>query len=414
MENCCAGVRQNRRRSYCRRAWDRERRNLGWYTRENYAIFKADKKQRVAICYNSFMNKHILKTSLFCILAGAAVAREVRAEFYSVPEMLDKGFAKSQSVSIKNYPEFVVGDKEKEKLLVDFCDRLAIYFKKYNWDKDPCGTVNWQTSLKTYNGHPLIFAVFGKGTQTTLLLGGVHPDEYTPVPVGFKFAEHLQKNPKAYEQKDVRVIIAPLVNPDGFLRNATSRTNSNGIDLNRNFFTMDWYASAVNWWETGKNKDLRHFPGYFPNSEIETLFQIKLIDDLHPDKIVSMHAPLGFLDYDGPGDRKPGNLSEVEKKAKMFAQVISEKSKNYRIVDYSFYPGSLGNYAGNERGIPTVTLELKTTDPDKFGEYWQQFLPGLIESVEYPFKKTTDLSQQNASNFYDSYRSLENRRIENL
>ncbi|MGE0171478.1 MAG: M14 family zinc carboxypeptidase [Oligoflexales bacterium] len=354
------------------------------------------------------MNKRILKTAFLLSFAGALSTSQVRADFYPVPEMMDKGFAKSQSVSIKNYSRFVVTAKEKEKLLVDFCERLSIYFAKFKWDKDPCGKVDWQTSLKTYNGHPLIYAVFGKGSQTTLLLGGVHPDENTPVPVGFKFAEHLFNNPDAYQKKDVKVIIAPLVNPDGFLRNVPARTNSNGIDVNRNFFTLDWYDSAVDWWEMSKKKDIRHFPGYFPNSEIETLFQIKLIDDLVPDKIVSMHAPLGFLDYDGPGDRKPGNLSDAEKKAKMLAQAISEKSQNYRIVDYSFYPGSLGNYAGNERGIPTVTLELKTTDASKFGEYWNQFLPGLMESVEYPFKKSATLNRSNASNFYESYRRIEN------
>ena len=55
------------------------------------------------------------------------------------------------------------------------------------------------------------------------------------------------------------------------------------------------------------------------------------------------------------------------------------------MVNFSIYPGSLGNYSGNERLIPTITLELQSTHPHKVDEYWQQFLPGFMEGIEYPF-----------------------------
>ncbi|MEZ4742510.1 MAG: hypothetical protein R3B45_08690 [Bdellovibrionota bacterium] len=127
------------------------------------------------------------------------------------------------------------------------------------------------------------------------------------------------------------------------------------------------------------------FPWYFPNTEIETFFQVGLIDQYSPGKVISIHAPLGFLDYDGPGDQKPRVFSKSEKLAKGLVNQMSEVSKNYRIVDYSFYPGSLGNYAGNERGLATITLELETTDPKKAPQYWKQFLPSLLLSLQHPF-----------------------------
>ena len=111
-----------------------------------------------------------------------------------------------------------------------------------------------------------------------------------------------------------------------------------------------------------------------------------LIDTYKPDKIVSIHAPLGFLDYDGPGDRKPSGLSAKEKNAKDLAKVISLEVGDYKVVDYAFFPGSLGNYAGNERGIPTVTVELKSSDPKKFYSYWKKFRPGLIASIKHNAK----------------------------
>jgi len=263
--------------------------------------------------------------------------------------------------------------------------------------------VAWQAEFKSNDGHPLIWASFGEGEETTLVLGGVHPDELTPIPVAFRFASHLAENPSLWSGQGVRVIVAPLVNPDGFLRKRATRTNTNGVDLNRNFFTADWYGRAKKWWQERREGALSHFPGYFPNSEIETMFQIQLIDEFAPDKILSIHAPLGFLDYDGPGSERPRGLTPSEQKAKRLVHTISENSRNYRIVDYSFYPGSLGNYAGNERSIPTVTLELETINPRKVDEYWKQFLPGLQALIQYPFKSSAPRSEGNASRFFDDY-----------
>lgn len=313
-------------------------------------------------------------------------------------------------VSGDNLGDFVLPAKEKDAAVARFCQRVAVHFKKYRWDKKPCGTVTWQAHFLSASKHPLIYATFGAGEHTTLVLGGVHPDEYTPIPIAFRFAEKLQTMSDKLAKKGIRVVIAPLVNPDGFIRSNPTRANGNGVDVNRNFFTMDWYDRAKKWWVQGKRRDKRHFPGYFPNSEVETAFQVALIDTFVPDKIISIHAPLGFLDYDGPGDGKARLLSSTELKAKRLAEVISEKSENYRIVDYSFYPGSLGNFAGNERGIPTITLELMTTDPRKLEQHWRQFLPGLLQSIKYPFKKSDDVpSSDNATRFSRFYlaRTLE-------
>ena len=112
-----------------------------------------------------------------------------------------------------------------------------------------------------------------------------------------------------------------------------------------------------------------------------------LVERFNPDKILSVHAPLGFLDYDGPGEGVQRRLTDMERRAKRLAKEISEKSNNYKIVDYSFYPGSLGNFAGNERKIPTITLELESTSPEKNSQYWRNFLPGLIQSIQYPFQR---------------------------
>jgi protein MpaA len=316
------------------------------------------------------------------------------------------GFINIPVVLRQNFQSFVIQQTAEAESIKSFCDQLASAYSTYKWRPadEGCGDkgVIWHSQLKSHGGTPLIYAEFGKGDSTTLILGGVHPDELTPIPLVFRFANHIQNNPSLLPPGS-RVIIAPLVNPDGFFRKGASRTNGRGVDVNRNFFTQDWYATAKTWWAERRQKNERHFPGHIPNSEIETLYQIWLIDNFKPDKIISIHAPLGFYDYDGPGDQKPRALTSSEEKAKALVQNMSQSSRNYKIVDYSFYPGSLGNYAGNERGIPTVTLELETTNPDKTMEYWKQFSPGLEQAVKYPFVNPGAPRVKGASLFLESY-----------
>jgi protein MpaA len=301
-------------------------------------------------------------------------------------------------------------DPQKDKTsIARLCADLGVVFKRYGWEQNPCGSIAWKAGINSHDGRPLIYAEFGSGEETTLLLGGVHPDELTPIPIAFRFARLLHEKPELYANQGIHVVVAPLVNPDGFLRvkdkpsSIPTRTNKWGVDLNRNFFTADWYPRAKHWWEERRQKSPSHFPGYFPNSEIETIFQIQMIDEFDPDKILSIHAPLGFLDYDGPGDQMPRALTNSEAKAKRLVRAISESSKNYRIVDYSFYPGSLGNYAGNERNIPTITLELETTHPAKMDGYWNQFRPGLEALIRYPFHESRTTTSGNATRFYSDH-----------
>jgi len=325
--------------------------------------------------------------------------------------MLKSGFAPISVVSPHNVGEWSIAAKEKSDLIEHFCSAVEQYFKKYRWQDDPCTDVPWQADYKTRSGHPLIYTVFGDGKEATLVLSAVHADELTPVPIAFRFAKYLRDNPGLYRNKDIKIVVAPLANPDGFLRNTPSRGNANGVDLNRNFLTLDWYENAKPFWQTRRERVAKHFPGYFPNSEIETLFQMKLIDDHSPDKILSVHAPLGFLDYDGPGDRKEVTLTTTERRAKQLVHAIAEKTKNYRVVDYRFYPGSLGNFAGNERHIPTVTLELETTDHLKVEEYWNKFLPGMLQSIHYPFTSYPEEKSGNATPFSVLYSASDEKAI---
>lgn len=331
------------------------------------------------------------------VIAPFALASLGQAQMSLAPQTFAQSFVPMVVVSPANFAESLVAESKHAAAIKNFCTALRTHYRRYHWPDDPCGTVKWRADLRSRGGYPLIFAEFGRGAKTTLILGGVHADELTPMHLAFRFAKHLDEHPGDTADNS-HVIVAPLVNPDGFLREYATRTNGNGIDVNRNFFTMDWYEKAQRIWVERRQRVSAHFPGYFPNSEIETLFQIQLIDQFQPDKILSIHAPLGFLDYDGPGSGLLRPLTPTEGKAKRLVKAISESSKNYKVVDYEFYPGSLGNYAGNERHIPTVTLELQTTDPTKVEAYWQQFQPGLMQAIHYHYLRAPAIDTTSGGN----------------
>ncbi len=163
--------------------------------------------------------------------------------------------------------------------------------------------------------------------KTILIIGVFHGEE----PQGeYLINEYLKTDLSKIKN---RLVIIPCLNPDGKSKN--QRQNANGIDLNRNFPTKNW--------EIIDKKE--YFGGYEPASEIETKFMIEVLENYKFDAILSIHAPFKIVNYDGP--------------AKDLAEKISEIT-GYRVQDDIGYPtpGSFGNYAGVERNIPTITLEL--------------------------------------------------------
>ncbi|MFN7857965.1 MAG: murein peptide amidase A, partial [Acidovorax sp.] len=112
-----------------------------------------------------------------------------------------------------------------------------------------------------------------------------------------------------------------------------------GVDLNRNFPTPGWAHEAPVYWEQRTRKDPRRWPGHQPLSEPESRFLHRQIEHFHPHLVVSIHAPYGVLDFDGPHD-PPERLGRL------------------RMDKLGVFPGSLGHYGGLHRGVPVVTIEL--------------------------------------------------------
>ncbi|MFZ6800747.1 DUF2817 domain-containing protein [Undibacterium sp. Di24W] len=221
--------------------------------------------------------------------------------------------------------------------LSDWCKRVTPRLPKVSL-ADCRGAKLVSSGVSSVDGLALMTRDFGseakrKSPVRILLIGGIHGDEHTASSVVFKWMETLQKNrPQEFQWK-----VAPIVNPDGLL--ARKRVNAHGVDLNRNFPTPDWDKEARAYWEKKTKSDPRRFPGNAPISEPESRWIFETIKSYKPHVIVSVHAPFGVLDLDGPA-----------KPPRRFGRLLYNR--------VGVYPGSLGNYGGMHQDIPVLTIEL--------------------------------------------------------
>lgn len=255
-----------------------------------------------------------------------------------------------------------------------FLEALELQCIEYGWADIKPDKIKWECHRTTQRKYPLVFTQFGSSKKDCILfLGAVHGDELSTVYVLLKLAHHIKDNSTLF--KDKCIIIAPLVNPDGFFSKPSKRVNVNGVDINRNFPTKDWHSVAIQEWENKYYRNSRYCPGKKPGSEQETLFQIALIKRFKPQKILSVHSPLGFYDFDGPSS----DLDSFER----WLERIS-RDTNHPLKKYGYFPGSLGNYAGHERDIFTLTLELPSSDPAKGKEYFRKFQTPILKFINLP------------------------------
>ena len=172
-----------------------------------------------------------------------------------------------------------------------------------------------------------------------LFIGGIHGDEYASFSVAFKWMAILDRHHSGLFHWH----FAPAINLDGLLKSPATRVNANQVDLNRNLASSDWDSAALSYWQQQIQSDVRRYPGTAALSESENRWLAGEIESFKPDVIVSLHAPYGLVDYDGPADIKPpASLGPL-----MFD-------------DLDTFPGSLGRYAGEDRAIPVLTIELQS------------------------------------------------------
>jgi protein MpaA len=138
----------------------------------------------------------------------------------------------------------------------------------------------------------------------------------------------------------------PAANPDGLA--AGTKNSAHDVDLNRNF-------------------PARNFAGPTPLSEPETRAVSDLIERLRPAGVVSIHAPLACVNWDGP--------------AEAWARAVAAACGWPALGDIGYpTPGSLGSWLGLDRGVPILTLELP---PGPYAPVRDQALAALQTAIAF-------------------------------
>lgn len=204
---------------------------------------------------------------------------------------------------------------------------------------------------KSVQNRPIEYCVLGAGGDVVFLMGAIHGNEPAGTKLLWQLLDYLMQNKQLLNRRTV--VILPAANPDGLAKNM--KLNANGVDLNRNFATLNRINNRKN--------------GFTALSEPETRAIVQIISQYKPDRIITIHQPLNCIDYDGP----------AEELARRMAQT-SELPLN----KLGARPGSLGSYAGLTLGIPIITLELpKNAEKLSPQSQWRRFGKMLIAAISF-------------------------------
>jgi len=207
--------------------------------------------------------------------------------------------------------------------------------------------VTWRVAGTSVEGRPIEYAELGTGGETVLVIATIHGDEAAATPLLYELAARLACGPAWLAGR--RVVVVPTVNPDGAARR--SRSNARGVDLNRNFPAENFRARG----------------GAEPLSEPESLAVFELVERYAPERILSFHQAAELIDYDGPAAELAAALAAVSPLA---------------VERMGARPGSLGSWAGVDRRIATITVELPRSDDGRSAaELWELYGPLLARAV---------------------------------
>jgi hypothetical protein len=219
------------------------------------------------------------------------------------------------------------------------CDRFVARLP--NLGKPLCQQAELVDSgARSVQGTPIYMRDVGEDNARlrVLVIGAIHGDELSSASVALHWIR-LASDEKLDLPQSVHWRFVPVLNPDGLLAHPPKRTNARGVDLNRNFPTPNWERDSAIYWQKRTGKDPRRWPGPKPISEPESRFLHDQMQSFKPHLIVSIHAPYGVLDFDGPSV-PPSRLGRLY------------------LDQVGIFPGSLGNYGGVHKGVPVVTIEL--------------------------------------------------------
>ena len=205
-------------------------------------------------------------------------------------------------------------------------------------------TICHTTSVYGYSvkGRALVAYNFGASGPVTLYVGAIHGNESSSSGILKTWIDDLEASPSLYSGK--RVVVVPTINPDGLA--AGTRTNSRGVNLNRNFPTDGW------------SKDINDTDGYHaggggsePLSEPEAKALASFTTSLRPRLLLSYHA-VGSLVTGDPGGYSAGYASK-------YASLVGYRDATGQAGTFDYdITGAYEDWTYSKQGIPSMVIEL--------------------------------------------------------
>jgi murein peptide amidase A len=199
---------------------------------------------------------------------------------------------------------------------------------------------------QSVQGRQIEALTVGRGERTAVVIGGIHTGaESETVDLVTSLLWELVANPRAIPS-GTRLVFIPNVNPDGYANE--SRTNANGVDLNRNFPGEDWTEFAM-------HGELEVYGGEAALSEPETEALYNFLTRLEPDFVLSFHGYAGVIQHN--------NASGAESLGMAFGEAAGYET----LDEWPFYEvtGELIEALG-DLGIPAADVELLQSDEQSF------------------------------------------------
>jgi hypothetical protein len=237
-----------------------------------------------------------------------------------------------------------------------------------------------QTIGMSVEQRPIVSHRFGYGSQTIVLVGGMHGGyEWNGIVLAYELIDYFLAHPDSIPA-NISLYIIPSANPDGqFLVTRVDgrftpedvaadigpgRFNANQVDLNRNW-DCEWQERAI-WGTTSVSG------GSNPFSEPETAALATFFLRESPEVVLFWHSKANSIFVGGCGDLYQPSLEIAE---------IYGRASGYPIYEtFTAYPvsGDASDWLATQN-IPSFTVELETRSQTD----WSQNLAGVLELLAH-------------------------------